>query len=93
MNNKHFTIILYIDPSHAWGKVKRSVLQNLNIENLISEYSYQRGDYVYLEEDEDLHLLVTELHCWGTSIKWVNKHTNKPSRIRTYESFKPTTPL
>lgn len=91
--SKQFTIIVYSDPSHAFGKVKRSVLQNLNIENLISEYSYQRGDYVYLEEDDDLPLLATEMHRCGTRVKWVEKHTNNESRIRGYERFKPTTPL
>ena len=87
MNQKQFTIIVYADPSHAWGKVKRSVLQSLNIEQHISSYSYQRGDYVYLEEDCDLNVLCQRLNEHGTKVKFIEKTTDKPSRIRSYDHF------
>jgi hypothetical protein len=84
---KCFTIILYSDPSHAFGKVKRQVLKNLNIENEISTYSYQRGDYVFLECECDLSLLCKRLAEHDTKVKFVERHTNKQSRIRDYERY------
>lgn len=87
---KTFTIIVYSDPSHAWGKVKRNVLKNLDIEDKISPYSYQLRDNVYLEEDCDLGLLLQALHDNNTQVKFVEKNSNTVSRIRSYESFVPS---
>ncbi len=84
---KTFTIIVYSDPAHAWGKVKRQVLINLGIAELISPYSYQYKDNVYLEEDCDLTLLYEKLLALDTTIKFVEKHTNNTSRIRSYERY------
>lgn len=86
---KTFTIIVYSDPGHGWGKVKRSVLHNLGIANNISAYSYQRGEYVYLEEDCDLSALCMALNQRNTRIKFVEKSTNRDSRIRSYERYQP----
>lgn len=84
---KNFTIIVYSDPSHAWGKVKRQVLRNLGVIDKISRYSYQRGEYVYLEEDCDLSLFCQALNERDTRIKFVEKTTNRESKIRSYEHF------
>lgn len=84
---KTFTVIIYSDPGHAWAKVKRSVLNNLGIANKVSPYSYQRGEYVYLEEDCDYPLLVDALHWRNTRIKCVERSSNKDSRIRGYERY------
>lgn len=89
MKEKTFTIIVYSDPGHAWGKVKRIVLHNLGIADNISSYSYQRGEYVYLEEDCDLTALCMALNQRNTRIKFVEKRTNRDSRIRSYERYKP----
>lgn len=86
---KTFTIIVYSDPGHAWGKVKRIVLHNLGIADNITSYSYQRGEYVYLEEDCDLSTLCMALNQRNTRIKFVEKSTNRDSRIRSYERYKP----
>lgn len=86
---KTFTITMYSDPGHGWGKVKRIVLHNLGIANNISSYSYQRGEYVYLEEDCDLSALCMALNQRNTRIKFVEKHTDRDSRIRSYERYKP----
>ena len=87
MKDKTFTVIVYSDPAHAWGKVKRQVLINLGIANKISRYSYQLRDNVYLEEDCDLFLLHQTLDAQGVRLKFVEKHTDKPSRIRSYERY------
>jgi hypothetical protein len=86
---KQFTIIVYNDPGHAWGKVKRRVLKQLGIEFDISAYSYQFKDNVYLEEDCDLPKLYIALDSTGHKVKFVEKTTNKQSRIRNYEPFNP----
>ena len=84
---KTFTIIIYSDPAHAWGKVKRQVLINLGIAELISPYSYQYKDNVYLEEDCDLSLLHDTLIKLDTNIKFVEKCSKNSSRIRSYDRY------
>ena len=85
---KTFTIIVYNDPAHAWGKVKRKVLDNLGIAQQVSSYSYQYKDNVYLEEDADLALVCRNLlFNTDVQIKFVEKHTNRDSRIRSYERY------
>ena len=85
---KTFTIIVYNDPSHAWGKVKRKVLDNLGVAQEVSSHSYQYKDNVYLEEDADLSLVCRHL-LFNTDvrIKFVEKHTDRESRIRSYERY------
>jgi len=87
---KTFTIMVYSDPAHSWGKVKRQVIDNLGLAQGVSDCSYQLRDNVYLEEDHDLGLLCGELHQRGVRIKFVYKHTDKASKIRSYESYQPT---
>ena len=84
---KTFTIIIYSDPAHAWGKVKRQVLINLGIAELISPYSYQYKDNVYLEEDCDLRVLHDTLIKLDTNIKFVEKYSKNSSRIRSYDRY------
>ena len=84
---KKFTITVYADPGHAWGKVKREVLLGLGVEHLIGEYSYQLRDNVYLEEDCDLPLVVDALILAGCDVVYREKTSNNDSKIRGYESF------
>jgi len=83
----------YADPGHGWLKVKRQELIELGIEGEISAYSYQRGDYVYLEEDADAPLFQDaweEEHQEKFMNKWIRYHqADYDSRIRQYEPFKP----
>ena len=87
MNNKTFTVIVYSDPSHSWAKIKKQVLLNLGIADKISRYSYQLRDNVYLEEDNDLYLLHQTLDAQDVRLKYVEKHTDKASKIRSYERY------
>jgi hypothetical protein len=84
---KTFTIIVYSDAGHAWGKVKRQVLVNLGLADKVSTYSYQYKDNVYLEEDCDLPLLCSTLMALDTRIKFIEKHTNRNSRVRSYSHY------
>jgi hypothetical protein len=85
--SKTFTVIVYNDPSHAWAKVRKDVLVNLGIADKITRYSYQRGDYAYLEEDCDLTTLCMALTERDTRVKFVEKRSERDSKIRSYERY------
>lgn len=81
----------FCDPSHGWLAVKRPELVELGIETQISGYSYQKGDYVYLEEDSDAPKF---MDAWEAKhqIKLMNCQIifhYRAARIRTYQPFKP----
>lgn len=84
----------FSDPSHGWLKVERKELIELGIKNEISGYSYQKGDYVYLEEDSDASKF---MDAWEAKhqVKLMNSQityhiADRASKIRTYEPFTPT---
>jgi hypothetical protein len=81
------TIQVFGDGGHAWAKVKRSELIDLNIAQYISVYSYERGEYVYLEEDCDLNSYVDALKNKGIAFKFKEKYSNKSSKIRNYNRY------
>lgn len=90
INNKEANMQLnfHSDPGRGWVKVKRELLKELGIEDKISSYSYQRGEYVYLEEDADLTLFVNTMKAQGRGVEFVGRSSNKLSRIRSYQSFR-----
>ena len=86
--------MFFADPGHAWLRVKRAELVDLNIAGQITPYSYQHGDYVYLEEDLDAGAFLQAKY--GTEISFaelerrgvlVSRHTNNESHIRRYEHY------
>ena len=81
-------IKIYSDPGHSWGAVKRQVLFQHGIADKITEYSYQNGGTVYLEEDCDLPKLVTALSAKGIWVEHVQKHTDRRSPVRSYQPYK-----
>ena len=78
---------VYSDPGHAWCKVHRSLVENLGIAGEITAYSYQRGEYVYLEEDCDLSTFIKALRATGRTIQFREFHTDKQSKIRSYNHY------
>ena len=80
----------YSDPQHGWAKVPRTLLNKLGIEDKITPYSYQRGDFAYLEEDADLTLFCNTLKAKGIAYEF-RHHTSswRSSKIRSYASFHP----
>jgi len=83
----------FSDPGHGWMKVKRVELIDLGIEKEITGYSYQRGEFVYLEEDRDASTFIEALEK-KTGIKFetdkhLREHTaDRTSKIRNYPSYK-----
>ncbi len=80
-------INVYSDPGHGWAKVKLALLEKLGIQKQISSYSYVKGEYVYLEEDCDLYSLIVALKEKNIPYILRDHHTNKSSKIRSYESY------
>lgn len=80
----------FSDPGHSWIKVPRKLLQVLEIENKISPYSYQRKGHVYLEEDCDFSIFYDAMSRHDIPLHIIEKFTNKPSKIRSYDDFKPS---
>ena len=76
-------VIIYSDSGHGWAKVARKLVDQLQLS--ISSYSYQRGAYVYLEEDCDLSKFC---EAYKKPITFKELHTNKTSKIRGYESYR-----
>lgn len=76
------TYTIYEDSGHAWAKVPRKLLAQLGLLPQISHYSYQRGDFVYLEEDCDLTLF-----CNAKPDAKFKTVRSDSSRVRSYDSF------
>ena len=78
----------YQDPGHGWLKVKKKTLKMLGIDKSITPYSYQRGEYAYLEEDCDLHTFMIAIRDNGIDLKYDEHHTNRISKIRSYDRYR-----
>lgn len=76
------------DPGHGWLKVPHKLLQTWGIADKITSYSYQRGDYAYLEEDCDLTLFMERAKELGVTVKQRLRSADRPSRVRNYESYR-----
>lgn len=85
---KKISIKVFADPGHAWARFPKSRLTILGIADKISTYSYQNGSNAFLEEDCDLSVLITALRDRGYEIKFNESHTNRQSKIRSYDYYK-----
>jgi len=89
---KSKTFRAYADPGHAWVKVNKQFLRELGGPRwraLFSHFSYERNDWVYLEEDQDAGALIKL--CNANAIEPIIKvsHCNNRSRIRSYNPLSP----
>ena len=77
------------DPGHGWFKVSIKQLVKLNIADRISNFSYRRGTWAYLEEDCDATILFNALRERGIEPK-VRYRTARwrRSKIRNYSPYK-----
>lgn len=94
---KKIKITRYSDPGHSWFKVPRKLIRELGIEEKISGFSYQMGEFAYLEEDCDIAIFFKAL-LKDNDLTWekmkeaaeiTEKWTNKSSKIRNYPRFIP----
>ena len=86
--NKTYT--LYSDPGHGWLQVQKKELEELNIINNVSEYSYINGEFVYLEEDCDMSRFMEAATAAGWKIKTADFHTDNESSIRLLKGYQST---
>ncbi len=86
-------IAYYQDAGHGWMKVKREFIVFLGIENSISAFSYQREDYVYLEEDCDAEKLLKAMEEKNIKYSLKPYRTNNSSKIRRYECYSKIPPI
>ena len=77
----------YEDPGHGWLKVSVKEIIRLGIHNQISSYSYIRNGSVFLEEDCDATRYIDALKKDGKRLKFTRFHTNRSSKIRSYDSY------
>lgn len=78
----------YSDPGHGWLAVKRTLLNELGIADKVTDYSYQKGGTVYLEEDCDAALFINAAKNNGIHIEYDERSTNNRSPIRSYQYYK-----
>lgn len=80
--------VFYSDGGHGWLEVKREELKDLGVYNKISKFSYERGAYVYLEEDCDAYeYLAAFKQRYGYEPDYTEQIVNGDSVIRTYDRF------
>jgi hypothetical protein len=85
---KKISIKVFADPGHAWARIAKDKLVKLGIADKISTYSYQKGENAFLEEDCDLSVLISALRERGYEIKFNESHTNRQSKIRSYNTYR-----
>jgi hypothetical protein len=84
------TFDVYADPGHAWVKVPKATLKALGIAGKITPYSYQRGEFAYLEEDQDAVAFADAMWQQRRIIVKYREHiANKDSKIRNYDQYDP----
>lgn len=77
------------DPGHGWVQVPRRLARTILGADFakITPYSYQRGDNLYLEEDQDAGLFLLAARNSGHTINLLDEHLNDEAAIRSYRSF------
>ena len=86
MKNK--TYIFHSDPGHGWLAVKKSELTELGIYGQISQYSYMKGDTVYLEEDCDAYTFVKRFEQIFKQKPKTRESYLENTPIRYYQNFR-----
>ncbi len=80
----------YSDAGHGWLKVKKKELVTLKIADKITSFSYMRGEWAYLEEDDDASTFIMQKKAKGEAIVSFREHVSNHSRIRSYDCYQLT---
>ena len=87
------TFDFYSDPGHGWLKVSKSFLiKHIGAQwrSVFTPFSYERGDFVYLEEDCDLSRFINWMESAGQTVNIRQRpQSNNRSRIRSYSILAP----
>ena len=90
------TFPVYADPGHAWVKVEKAFLEQLlgpQWRKQFTCFSYERGDHVYLEEDQDAATFVEACRSAGIEPTWRSSHANWRSHANRYSRIRSYAPL
>ena len=79
--------IFHTDAGHGWLEVHKDELKLFGIADKISNYSYKRGDKVYLEEDCDAGLFINALENKGIKFTYTTINVDGDSEIRTFKRY------
>ena len=74
----------YQDHGHGWIRIPVALIILVGLEDKISNFSYRKGKYAFLEEDCDGPLVMDALSDRGIEFTLVPKHTDNQSQIRSY---------
>lgn len=83
-------VFFFEDSGHGWAKVLRKDLVNLGLEYSTTRYSYQRAEYVFLEEDLDFPNYINAQFTRGIKIEMEETFVEGHSEIRKYDPYQPT---
>lgn len=83
---KKINLIYYTDPGHGWLKIELSILEKIGIKDKITNYSYKKDDFAYLEEDCDLPKALEALKENGLEYD-IQDVYQEYTPIRNYRSF------
>lgn len=81
------TKYFHSDAGHGWLAVKDRDVAELGITALISDFSYQKGQTVYLEEDKDAQTFLNAAKEKGLDIVVKKAKVVKRSNIRSFPTF------
>ena len=86
------TLIHHTDPGHGWFQVPASILRDLNTIDRVTKYSYYcaRTDTLFLEEDQDVSLIIDPMRAAGESIS-IEERFEESSFVRRLPHWQPTT--
>lgn len=76
------------DAGHGWLNLTRHDAAKSGKLDEVSEYSYQKGPFVYLEEDLDLGIVKEALEAKGYKLMIEDRYMGDEAVIRNYERFK-----
>jgi hypothetical protein len=83
----------YEDSYHGWLEVRKQELIDLGIEKNITDCSYEKGEYVYLEEDIDEPLFLHALEekegkKFDKKTRINNHYVDGHSEIETFKRYR-----
>jgi hypothetical protein len=85
---KIHTYTFHSDAGHGWLAVKRTELFDRGLLTKVTDYSYEKGGTVYLEEDMDASMFIESLKADGVPYKIVEGAYHDRSPVRSYPGFK-----
>ena len=84
---KTLEFVFHFDAGHGWLQVPIDLVVKLGLAREVSGCSYRHGEWLYLEEDCDASLVVTELKNRGFEIRFVEQNDGDDSPIRNYAQY------